>query len=538
MVSISDDFATLYISNDLDLDYKIIKPDILTEVVSYINAKEVTVNIQEYSDIHGGNHKISFINSLVNKDMIWRIKINIENLGEKRKLFISFSPEFNGQKVLTKKEVESIAFKDIDFIKSKIGNSISVYAGGQNIIFTSFSYTSENKVDIGDWNINIGQRVVNYRNFQSFISEFLSGLSNNKSFQFRIINLTKYGMESELVSSIINKIDKYGVNLKQVYNKDDYTSIRNSGLNNNIVNIILIEESDQNAYRTSKEFFLNYDVPFQHIKINGDLQDDNIFAFNSAIFEIYKKTHTHDLTLLPDHFSNEPIAGFIYLDVDSIRLNPNTEFTNYLTISYVFAHNLDFSQENLITTNNIKVYSKRDYMNIIEVDKIVSQILSNKGIASKCNDNSSYFNLIVTKELAKKSMTSLIQTLSENGLNVKRLYYVSNQKLKFADNTNYYDSHFPKHPYKIIGKNLAVVKVATNKFLFPQLFSTFVKILYPSDAEISSSDIKSIIWLSKKRIYRAYSLKNITKIEPVAIKDNSSEYLSSIKGPVNINYLI
>lgn len=135
-------------------------------------------------------------------------------------------------------------------------------------------------------------------------------------------------------------------------------------------------------------------------------------------------------------------------------------------------------------------------------------------------------------------MNLLINTLYNRGIIINRIYYVSNYKLRFADNYNYHNSNYTEHCYKIIGKNMAVIKMATEKFLFPQLFSTFVKILYPSNADISCNDIKNIIWLTKKRIYRAYSLKNMTLLEPISIKKQNIDFIKKIKGGANINLFI
>ena len=200
---------------------------------------------------------------------------------------------------------------------------------------------------------------------------------------------------------------------------------------------------------------------------------------------------------------------------------------------------MDYSEENIIANMNVNIHVKRDYMNIMDTGRVVESILSGNEVINKFRNEGKYFNILVTKKLNKRSMESLINALKNNGISINKVYYVSNSKLRFVDNFNYYNNNRgSEHYYKIIGQNMAVIKLATQQFLYPQLFSTFVEILYPPRSQISIEDLKNIIWLSKKRTYRLFSMKNMTQLEPVVIKDKNKQFITSIKGSVNINYLI
>ncbi len=537
------DFATLYISNDIDENYKIKYHDIFNEIVKYINSKNVNVNVVNSTDKKGRNHISSFIDSIVNSDLQWRLKINIENSGNYKKLYLTLSPEFKNKKILGQKETEDVGKKDIEFFKNKIGYNINITVDKENITLKAFSYSQENKISIKNWDINCDQNVSeNYNNFINNTSSLLKYIGSHKTFEFRIVNLTRQPNNNTAIKSIISLLNRYGTDLNLSYDQNSYTNIKTLPNNPDIINIILINKNDGQSYDDSKEFFLEHNIPFQHIKIDGNILTAS-YAQNMMILEIYKKTHIQDFYLSPDHFLNEPIAGFIYLDVDSLHDHINNQYSNYLTISYIFSENLNYSDEKVLSFNNIKIHSKRDYINIIDVNKTADFIVSRNEIIKRYTGGSfhskeKYFNIIVTKQLNKKSMNSLITVLNDKNIHIGRVYYISNYRLRFADNNNYYNSSHTDHYYKIIGKNMAVIKMATNKFLFPQLFSTFVKILYPSDAEISYNDIKNIIWLTKKRIYRAYSLKNMTLLEPVSIKNQNIKFITRIKGGVNINLFI
>ena len=187
--------------------------------------------------------------------------------------------------------------------------------------------------------------------------------------------------------------------------------------------------------------------------------------------------------------------------------------------------------------SNIKVHLKKGYMNIIETDKTVDLLMRNE-IVKKYSNEGRYFNIVVSKEFNNKSKLSIIEKLRENRININKIYYVSNFKSRFVDNYNYYNPNHSQHPYRIIGKSTAVIKLATKAYLFPQLFSTFVKVLYPLNQEISVEDLKNIVWLNKKRLYRTYSLRDMTQLEPIVIKQQNKEYLTNLISDININFLI
>ena len=529
---IPNDFATLYISNDLNRNYKIIRPIIYNEIVRYIQSRGVKVNTIERMKRHG--RTISFIDSQTDRDLYWRIKIIPERFGIHKRLFLVFSPEFKSRKTLSQEEVANVALRDIGYIRDRIGQEIEVSVGGVIIKFIGFSYSQERKISIDKWSINFDRyNMITYKDFINKPSSILQFLRNRKTFEFRIVNLTNRELNDNIIGNIVSLLEKYGNNQNLYYNRSNYKSINTLKNASNVINIIFIDRKyDPNFkrnYYESRKFFLENNIPFQHIDISGNISN-NSFAQDMMVLEIYKKIHAQDFYLSPDHFNLEPIAGFIYIDTQS--------YANYLIVSYVFSQNLNYFEEKMLRIDNIEVYAERDYFNIFDVDKAADSIISGNEVVMKYSNSGSYFNIIVTRQLNHKSTLSLVDALDKRGIKINRVYYVSNHRLRFADNKNYYDSNHNEHYYKIIGKNMAVIKIATGSFLFPQLFSTFVKVSYPPDAEITLNDIKNIIWLSKKRIYRAYSLKNITLPEPVIIKRKNEEFIKDIGNSINLNLLI
>ena len=532
----NDDFGTLYISSDLNIQNKYKYADIFGQVAKYIESKGVHLITESFQD-GKGNHKKSFIESIVCSQMRWRIIISLQYFDGYKRIFLALSPEFqsNIYMRLGKEQTQKIAEDDVKNIKHKIGDCIHISINNEDIKLCAFSYSSEKNISISDWNVNFYTNSILYSNYINNHNEFINKIMNKKAFKFRIVNLSG---DKTNINSVKKILGNYGDDLNLTYDSKNYTQITRLPNNGNIINIVLLDESDKQAYYDTKEFFLTYKMPFQHIRMNGKFQVNPAIQ-QMLLLEIYKKTHPNDFYLMPDHFLQESIAGFLYLDADFIHNTLNNRYFNYLTTSYIFSENMDYSEENIIANMNVNIHVKRDYMNIMDTGRVVESILSGNEVINKFRNEGKYFNILVTKKLNKRSMESLINALKNNGISINKVYYVSNSKLRFVDNFNYYNNNRgSEHYYKIIGQNMAVIKLATQQFLYPQLFSTFVEILYPPRSQISIEDLKNIIWLSKKRTYRLFSMKNMTQLEPVVIKDKNKQFITSIKGSVNINYLI
>ena len=529
------DFTTLYISNDLDRKIKLKIQDIYISLIEYIKSKGIAVDTEDFKDKRGYMHRKNYIKSIINSKMSWRIAISPDSENNVKRFYLSLSPEFEFKKQYLKTyEVEQIAKDDVNYIEKMIGSSVDISVGNIDMNFQAISYSSEKRIDIGDWNITFDSKEIYYSKLINDASILLKQLGDKKTFKYRIIDTAN--SSSADIGKVTNLLDKYGEYLGPVFNQNNYTKIAELPHQKDIVNVVLLAKSDKQYYNDTKEFFLTYNIPYQHIKMRDEffLHD---YLNRTCIVELYKKTHPQDLYLLPDHFLNSHLAGFIYLDVDSIHNELQNTYSNYLTISYIFSENRDYSDEKILVGSNIKVYLKRDYMDIIETDKTVDLLMRNE-IVKKYSNAGRYFNIVVSKKFNTRSKLLIIERLRENGLNINKIYYVSNFRSRFVDNYNYYNPTNSQHPYKIVGKNTAIIKLATRPYLFAQLFSSFVEVLYPLDNEISVEDLKNIIWLNKKRLYRTYSLRDMTLLEPIVIKRKNKEFITSKMPDLNINFLI
>ena len=170
----SDDFATLYISEDLKPNFSINRNDIIIDVSNYIASHGITIKTNEFQDNAGRTHKEIYFDSSVNKDIRWRIVLNIEKWSDKVKLFISLRPEFKNRgqlNNLSNEDVRNLALKDIELIKDKIGDSIEISVEDKTVKFLSFAYSGEKNIDISNWAVNFNETSIKYENYTSGIKE-------------------------------------------------------------------------------------------------------------------------------------------------------------------------------------------------------------------------------------------------------------------------------------------------------------------------------------------------------------------------------
>jgi len=529
----AEDFSCLYISNEISSSVKIKNDEIYNQLINHLEQKGVKVStiIETKGNIPIKKHYIN----IKNEGTLWELALNTINFDNFRKLYLSLRPKTDIKtRHLNIPDTERIATEDIKMIKDKIGIQININVNNFNTSLNAFSYSDENFIDISNWQIILGNFSIKYKDF--LVEDNVNLLEQEikdqikKMVKFRLINATMNSPNFEYIKNLIKNI---GEIIDPIYNINNYRQIRDMNDNSNIMNIIILRSEDKEVYKNTKLFFIQNNLPFQHVKV-----DSNIIKYESAykifLFEIYKKLFPDQFYLLPDHFLQQEknISGFIYLDI-----NPKINERNTISVSYVFTKNNDYIQES-INTLNVNFHKENNKIIIEDPENLSELIISgNSGLSAYKNTNY-YFNILITKQFDRESISKLINNLLDNNIKINKVYYISNYKMRFADNYNYFNNNNFIHRYKIIGKNNAVIKLSTKKFLFPQLFSTYVEIKYPYNSEISETDIKNIIWLAKKRLYRVHSLYNITQLEPIKIKQHNKYFINEYTTPIKLNYLI
>jgi hypothetical protein len=519
------DFAVLYydkISKGIAMTHR----DIYEAFSELLKSKGLDCYVQTRNNQKNGKIlKMSYISSHSNSTQFhWRITVNFLGLGADNLLTIGMCPEAREFGLIANKtQVSDLAIKDIEYIRQKIGNIIQISIGNSTLTLNAFSYSEEKYVDIGNWTVNLVEdKSIKYSDFTDNSNDIIAEMKKKK-LNFRLINLSTrdFSKNSQILKSEFSKL---GTVLDSIFDASYATKISQINQDSDVMNIILSETNQ--SYFDSKEFFLGKGLPFQHIKNISKFSNNDLLR-NMILLEIIKKMYEQELYLKPDVFRTEPVAGFIYLD-DTVYKNIVTgDFSNFLNISYIFTDSKDYTSEKIFSYSNsvIPFYSSKSFIEIKNTETLANIISEDAEIGI---DKGKRYDIIVTKMMKAKNVSQIVSSLSTKNIIVNKVIFVSNNTSRFADNfTNLAGYEKWKHPYKILADNIAVVKLATKSFLLPQMFSSLIRILYPLDAKISSEDVKKVIWLNKKRLYRIYSLPNMTLLEPVVVRRNNKDFLAN-----------
>lgn len=466
--------------------------------------------------------KTSYIQSAVNPNQFhWRITVNLLSLEKDKLVTISLSPEAKQSGLIANKEhVKNLALRDLPYFKSKIGSEFILNIGKDEVNFSTFSFSDCEIIDIGNWTVNLSpDKSISYSNYASNKAMVLQEIKK-KQLTFRLINLSI--RDNSRNSQILKEeFTKLGTVIGPILDSSYATKLSMTNQDPRVMYVIL-SETDQ-EYFDSKQFFLNRGLPFQHIRNISKFSNEQ-FIRDMVLLEIIKKIEEESLYLRPDIFQNSQISGFIYID-DAVKKDTNNAYTNFLNISYTFTDSRNFTSERIFvySKDEIPFYSSKKFLSINNTDTLANKVREDAEIGG---NGGQLFDIIVTKQITIKNAGQISESLKKRGIIVNKIYYVSNNACKFADNFNALSlNEVWKHSFIKLAENIALVKLATRPFLLPQMFSTLLKIVYPENANVEKEDVSKVIWLTKKRLYRIYNLPNMTLLEPVVIRRKNSEFL-------------
>jgi len=146
-------------------------------------------------------------------------------------------------------------------------------------------------------------------------------------------------------------------------------------------------------------------------------------------------------------------------------------------------------------------------------------------------------DVLLTKRWKEENVDRLVELLLESKIETEKVYYISSRTSRFVDEYLQESANYRSccYPYKIIGKRIAFLKTCTETRIYPNLFSLFIELLWPEDAQIKQGDLEKILWLTKKRIYRIQEFHILKNPEPVYIFRNLRKmYLAKIGGRLSI----
>jgi len=146
-------------------------------------------------------------------------------------------------------------------------------------------------------------------------------------------------------------------------------------------------------------------------------------------------------------------------------------------------------------------------------------------------------DILLTKRWKEENIEKLIEMLLESKIETERVYYLSSRTSRFVDEYLQESSNYRSccYPYKILGKRIAFLKTCTETRIYPNLFSLYIELMWPKNAQITQGDLEKILWLAKKRIYRIQEFHVLKNAEPVWIFRNLRKmYLGKIRERLTI----
>ncbi|MCF2143340.1 MAG: hypothetical protein K9W42_06525 [Candidatus Heimdallarchaeota archaeon] len=146
-------------------------------------------------------------------------------------------------------------------------------------------------------------------------------------------------------------------------------------------------------------------------------------------------------------------------------------------------------------------------------------------------------DILITKEWKNEDLKRLISKLKNNNITIKKVYYISTKRSRFVDNSIGIISR-TTNPYIIVNEKIAFLRSTTEIRIYANIPQVYIELKWPLKEAIQENDLKKILWLIKKRLYRIQEFGVLNTPEPLFIFKTFGKYLSRIKEgttiPLNI----
>lgn len=483
--------STVYTSNVIPYD-EIPYTDMYDLVIDYF---------QNYCIIHGLEH--DFESKIITYNNT-KIKYGLFYSPQNERYFLNFIPE-NVWEWSTKKVLMPAMSAILDFFKSL----------PTRLVFKQVHFSTSEPtgvIDISDWNFftepdlgyNKIKDIQNLFTIRKLGSGILNHYKNKIDRNLIVINATGRGYKSK-VDDLISKISPLFKGTFHYYEYKNNT-IENILMRSDLDNLFILlfrngKDFDDEDYRYCKKYFINYDVPSQVINIKNYNAISN-WGYENLIFEILKKNLKTNIISL-DTLPYGDIDGFLCL----------SDIYSQKEKSKLFGISISYSGRNT-TDDFLEIYNDIEYessrTNIEFEDENINK-LCNK-IQALTNLKNAVVDVFVTKRWRLKNVGQLTHYLMENGIKVRRFLYISSKTNRFVFDTLMNENeNLHKNPYIIWDGKTASIQCNTKLQLYGTMFPLFIELLNPvKTGDLCEEDLKLILWLVKKRIYRImnfYSLK-------------------------------
>lgn len=492
------DVVTSYISNQFST---------FEDVILYAELyPQVITQIQNISIINGFEHEareITFKGSKIRYSLFYSPSI--------RKYFLSFIPK--NVWTYSNREVILPAFQNTVDLFKRLPDVLDV----GDIQFNKTSKTGV--IDITNWGVstvpdcgvNRVGLITELKTIKRIGTSMIEYYTGKIRQQLLIIDATNGNNRSDFIK-LLDKISVLFEKEPQIMKYTDSTleeiEIRMDKKDLFIIILKYGDYFDPIYYRKYKLYFISNEIPSQVIDI---INYDKIinWGFENLILELLKKAFFEDkITLDPQEFGI--VDGFLCLsDIENVNNDK------------LFGISITYSGKG--TTNDwLEIYNDVDYQinrERIMFEKHDIKKLTEKIIALSTMENTA-IDIYVTKRWSTRDVGNLTQILSDNNIMVRRFFYLSKKTNRFLYSELSDSSDYNLHSYTIWDGRIASIQSNSKITLYGTMFPIHVELLNPwTSGELMSEDLKLVLWLTKKRIYRIMNFYNLKLPEILTIFD-------------------
>jgi len=423
-------------------------------------------------------------------------------------------PAFNETIEFFKKLPDTIEVGEVKFSKSIVTEDIDIK-----------EWTFTTNPDVG---INSLTQITNFngiRGLGSSVFEKKKGTINQKLLVINaggIINTPK-------LNSVIKKISPLFDQEPEVltYNDSILETIENRADNEDLFVLFFGTRSNIDlCYSKFKQYFISKEIPSQFIGVDR-LDNKLTWGFENLIFEILKKTLESDpisLDVLPD----ADVDGFLCLS--DIGIFQNNKFFG-ISVSFTGSGS---TEDWLEVYNDVDFATRYDDISFEygEITKLSDKIKALSNLDGKTID------VFVTKRWHTRDVGYLSRLLERNNIKVRKFLYIGSKANRFLFSSLENETEYLyKHPYIIWDNRAASLQTNSKMQLYGTMFPIYIELLNPwTEENLSEEDLRLILWLVKKRIYRIANFYNLKIPELVSLLDQvRSLNIKDIPGRLKIS---
>jgi len=467
----------------------------------------------------------------------FRIKFTVNYLHNSLGIILTFFPD-DPKSDYWKKPTCILSIKETLEFCDLLGEDFIIVHDNKKYVFNRININPNSKISIDDWMVTLSSttKLEQSRKLGELIKQesiyssdkdlyeiLEESFSKNNIFILFSDTLTDSNKEIILLSNYLNKFGTCSsINTINISKEKLEVSINNP----NCIFIFIEPFKDKTEwYRDNKIYFASRNAPAQFIKPNTLSIKKFEIAKMNLIMEMLTKLNKKPIVLKPP---DSLVTANGYLCLSDIASSKQRLFGALFT----------YSMAGIEKDESIHIYHDIKYTNNPENNEI--SFPEKSTLDELCErivtlvDDKIEIDVILTKMWSEKNLESLICILNEKGITIKRVYFVSSYQARFVDNSILDNLPKTKNPYLIIDEKNAFIRSATDLTIYHTISQLSVKLLYPTEASISTQDLEKILWLVKKRLYRIQNFSVLKLPEPLKIFKEARVFLAKINERVRI----